>query len=146
MMASFTKWDTSLSGTLWVGPMDVPLSEVSLYKKDIDKQLFSQGTLFVFENCRLIEDLIYENSDHTDIESDHEVHLIPVAPQADQGVPAGEAGIETIHRLMVKLVLVDERMGKQVGEHVDEHVSEHGEESVAKNWPSCTMKSSACGK
>ena len=30
-------------------------------------------------------------SDHTDIESDHELHPAPVAPQADQGVPAGEA-------------------------------------------------------
>ena len=31
MMASFTKWDTSLSGTPQVGPMGVPLSEVLLY-------------------------------------------------------------------------------------------------------------------
>ena len=29
---------------------------------------------------------------HPDIVSDHEVHPIPVAPQAQQGVPAGEAG------------------------------------------------------
>ena len=31
-------------------------------------------------------------SHHNDIESDREVHLIPVAPQTDQGVPAGETG------------------------------------------------------
>ena len=31
MIASFTKWDNSLSGTLLDGPMGVPLSEVSLY-------------------------------------------------------------------------------------------------------------------
>ena len=31
MMASFTKWDTSLNGTLQAGPMGVPLSEVLLY-------------------------------------------------------------------------------------------------------------------
>ena len=38
------------------------------------------------------EDHISEMSDHPDIESDHEVHSIPVAPQAEQGVPAGVAG------------------------------------------------------
>ena len=32
--ASFTKWDTSLSGTLQAGPMGVPLSEVLLYMKE----------------------------------------------------------------------------------------------------------------
>ena len=37
--------------------------------------------------------IVSEKSEHTDIESDYEVHLIPVAPQADQGVPVGEAGI-----------------------------------------------------
>ena len=31
MIASFTKWDSSLSGTLGAGPMGVPLSEVLLY-------------------------------------------------------------------------------------------------------------------
>ena len=31
MIASFTKWDNSLSGTLGAGPMGVPLSEVLLY-------------------------------------------------------------------------------------------------------------------
>ena len=31
MMASFTKWDTSLSGTLQAGPMGVPVDKVSLY-------------------------------------------------------------------------------------------------------------------
>ena len=30
-MASFTKWDTLLSGTLQAGPMSVPLREVLLY-------------------------------------------------------------------------------------------------------------------
>ena len=33
MIASFTKWDNSLSGTLGAGPMGVPLSEVLLYFK-----------------------------------------------------------------------------------------------------------------
>ena len=92
----------------------------------------------------LIEDHISGKSDHSDIESDHEVHLIPVAPQTDQGVPAGEAGIATRHKLMVKLALVDEHVGEQVGEYVGEHVSEHvgkqGEEPVAKTGPSCTTK------
>ena len=32
MIASFTKWDNSLSGTLEAGPMGVPLSEVLLYQ------------------------------------------------------------------------------------------------------------------
>ena len=31
MIASFTKWDNSLSGTLGAGPLGVPLSEVLLY-------------------------------------------------------------------------------------------------------------------
>ena len=31
MIASFTKWDNSLSGTLGAGPMGVPLREVLLY-------------------------------------------------------------------------------------------------------------------
>ena len=31
MMASFTKWDNSLSGTFQAGPMGVPLCEVLLY-------------------------------------------------------------------------------------------------------------------
>ena len=31
MIASFTKWDNSLSGTLGAGPMGVPLSDVLLY-------------------------------------------------------------------------------------------------------------------
>ena len=31
MIASFTKWDNSLSGTLGAGPIGVPLSEVLLY-------------------------------------------------------------------------------------------------------------------
>ena len=31
MIASFTKWDNSLSGTLGAGPTGVPLSEVLLY-------------------------------------------------------------------------------------------------------------------
>ena len=31
MIASFTKWDNSLSGTLGASPMGVPLSEVLLY-------------------------------------------------------------------------------------------------------------------
>ena len=33
--ASFTKWDTSLSGTLQAGPMGVPLSEVLLNLNNI---------------------------------------------------------------------------------------------------------------
>ena len=33
-----------------------------------------------------------ENSDHPDLEYDHEVHPIPVAPQTEQVGPAGEAG------------------------------------------------------
>ena len=40
----------------------------------------------------MIEECISKMSEHTDMESNHEVHLIPQAPQADQGVPAGEAG------------------------------------------------------
>ena len=88
----------------------------------------------------MIEDRISEKSDHTDIDCDHEVNFIPVAPQADQGV--GEAGIETRHRLMVKLALVGEHMGEHLGEHVDEQ----GEEPVAKIGPSCTMKCSTSGK
>ena len=31
MIAGFTKWDNSVSGTLGAGPMGVPLSEVLLY-------------------------------------------------------------------------------------------------------------------
>ena len=79
--------------------------------------------------------VISEKSDHTDIDFDHEVHLIPVAPQANQGEPADEAGIETRHRLMVKLELMDEHLGEHVGEHLGEHVGEHLGEQGYSLWP-----------
>ena len=41
MIASFTKWDNSLSGTLGAGPMGVPLSEVLLYMKVYPLQIMN---------------------------------------------------------------------------------------------------------
>ena len=46
---------------------------------------------------------ISEMSDHPDIEFDDKVYPIPVAPQVEQGLPAGEADR---HRLMVEPELV----------------------------------------
>ena len=37
IIASFTKWNNSLSGTLGAGPMGVPLSEVLLYTFENNK-------------------------------------------------------------------------------------------------------------
>ena len=49
--------------------------------------------------------------------------------------PAGEVGIETRHRLTVKLDLMDKHVDKHVSEHVGEHVGEHLGEQRKSPWP-----------
>ena len=59
MMASFTKWDISLSGTLRAGPMGVPPREVLLH--DVSRVLISNKSFkwaevyrFLFAVSRLV--------------------------------------------------------------------------------------------
>ena len=54
-----------------------------------------------------------------------------MAPQADQGVPAGEASIETRNMPILNLELMGEHVGQQMGEHVGEHMGEQGKSP----WP-----------
>ena len=62
------------------------------------------------------------------------LYSLKESPQADKGVPAGEASRK----------LVNERVGEHVAEHMDEHLVEQGdelkEEPVALIGPCCTVR------
>ena len=48
-MANFTKWDTSLNGTLWAGPIGVPFSEGLLYCNLHLMTFSSKGNIYDIE-------------------------------------------------------------------------------------------------